>query len=187
MTMSINMKIFLICTASFLIGAGAMYGYFMLTPSTSTNEMSKKMPAPQDQMVALDGTQPAVDEMLVAESSGEMGIVSGTLGYPSEMIPAVSIYAFNSNDETQFFSVETSENDQTFSLDVPAGTYYLVAYPLGTPEMAGGYSQAVPCGLTVECTDHSLIPVTVAAGEIIDTIEIKDWYAEPGTFPVKPN
>lgn len=158
------------------------YGYFLMSP----NPLANKMPAPQEQMMTGDETVPTVDEMVVAEPGSEMAVLSGTLGYPSEMIPAVSIFAFNQDDQTQFFSVETSENDQSFTLDVPAGTYLLVAYPLNTPEMAGGYTQAVPCGLSVECTDHSLIPVTVGAGQIIDTIEIKDWYAEPGTFPAKP-
>lgn len=40
----------------------------------------------------------------------------------------------------------------------------------------GGFTAAVPCGLTVNCKDHSLIQIEVKNGESEDSIKISDWY-----------
>ncbi len=78
----------------------------------------------------------------------------------------------------------------------PRALYYAVAYPYsadtytapapGSPVLAGGYTNAVPCGLSVDCTDHSLIAITVIAGQTI-TVDPGDWYAPEGAFPPMPN
>jgi hypothetical protein len=44
----------------------------------------------------------------------------------------------------------------------------------------------VRCGMRVECTDHSLIALTVAPGQSWNDINIGDWYAPEGTFPPRP-
>ena len=84
--------------------------------------------------------------------------------------------------------VDTVMNQGTYSIELPQGTYYAVAYPYsadtytapapGSPNLAGGYTPAVPCGLTVDCTDHTLLP-TVSA-------DPGDWYAPEGSFPAMP-
>jgi len=51
--------------------------------------------------------------------------------------------------------------------------------------LGGSYSQAVPCGLSVDCTDHSLIPVTVNAGQDVTGIDVCDWYGPPPPAPPK--
>jgi hypothetical protein len=56
-------------------------------------------------------------------------------------------------------------------------------FPAG---LAGGYTQAVPCGLSVNCTDHSLIPVQVNNGVVTQNINPGDWYAPEGSFPSYP-
>jgi hypothetical protein len=64
----------------------------------------------------------------------------------------------------------------------------VLAYVVGaaTGALVGGYTPAVACGLTVACTDHSLIRVAVPAGETVRGVDIRDWYAPPGTFPPRP-
>jgi hypothetical protein len=63
----------------------------------------------------------------------------------------------------------------------------LVAYvPGDAPDWGGGYTAAVLCGLSVDCTDHGLLPVTVIAGQVTSGIDPTDWYAEPGAFPPNP-
>ena len=42
------------------------------------------------------------------------------------------------------------------------------------------------CGLKASCSDHTLIAVTVGAGETVRDIEVSDWYAPQGTFPPRP-
>jgi hypothetical protein len=138
-----------------------------------------------------------------AEASPEAplnGTIMGRLSYPSEFIPPMRVVAFSLTDGKAYF-VETAKNQPEYSLVVPEGTYYLVSYPhegiagntgqadsytLGGGPFAGGYTQMVPCGLAAGCDDHSLLPITVTAGQIASA-DPGDWYAPEGTFPPMPN
>lgn len=116
------------------------------------------------------------------------GSVSGQLSYPSEMIPALRLVLWNVEDGT-YLTMEVPQNTVDYRWDdVPAGHYQLVAYLRnGDPGgFAGGYSKAVPCGLSVNCTDHSLIVFEVRPGEASGGIDPADWYAPAGTFPADP-
>lgn len=115
------------------------------------------------------------------------GSIAGTLGFPSETIPPLTVYAIAVKDSSKYYFVTTAENQTQFTLDgLEAGDYFVVAYVQGAPSLAGAWSQFVPCGLSANCSDHSLIPVTVEAGKTTQGIEVKDWYAPPGTFPKQP-
>lgn len=72
--------------------------------------------------------------------------------------------------------------------DVPAGTYQVFAYvdPSGGPELAGGYTQAVPCGLKASCSDHSLLPVAVRPGQVVSGVDVSDWYGANTGIPPRP-
>lgn len=120
----------------------------------------------------------------------QTGSISGPLGYPSEVIPPLRVAAFDANSDNYYY-VETSYNQSSYEITgLPAGTYHVVAYTLGGGSfpggLAGGYTQAVPCGLTVDCTDHSLIPVEVAPGQDTPDINPTDWYFEGDSFPPMP-
>lgn len=113
------------------------------------------------------------------------GSISGRLSYPSEGIPPLRVVAFNISSG-QSYSVQTVQNQTTYRIDnLPPGSYYVVAYKLGGIG-AAGYSQAVLCGLSVNCTDHSLIAIQVIAGQETSNIDPGDWYAPPGSFPAAP-
>jgi hypothetical protein len=127
-------------------------------------------------------------------------IVTGSLSYPSEFIPPLRVVLFSLTDGKAYF-VHTAKDQAAYSLKVPAGTYYVVSYPyegtagetgiatsytLGGGSYAGGYTQMVPCGLAYGCDDHTLIPVTVEAGETV-SVDPGDWYAPEGSFPPMPN
>ena len=45
---------------------------------------------------------------------------------------------------------------------------------------------AVLCGLTVDCTDHTLIAANVTEGQTV-TINPADWYTPDGIELVMPN
>jgi len=118
------------------------------------------------------------------------GSLSGSLGYPSEVIPALRVVAFDA-DSDDFYFVETSYNQNSYQITgLPAGTYFVVAYTLGGGSfptgLAGGYTQAVPCGNNQDCTDHSLIPVEVAGGQDTPSVNPDDWYFEENAFPPMP-
>lgn len=123
------------------------------------------------------------------EGQPVMGTITGQLSYPSEFIPPIRVVAFRVEDDQTYF-IDTQMNEGTYVLPLPAGTYRVVAY-VGGPDadatsMAGGYSQAVLCGLTAECTDHSLINITVGQGSVTYGINPGDFYAPEGTFPAFP-
>ena len=128
------------------------------------------------------------------------GTITGKLSYPSEFLPPMRVGAFSLTDKKAYF-VDTAKGQGQFSLKVPVGTYYLVSYTyegvagntgqvdsytLGGGPFAGGYTQMVPCGLAVDCDDHTLLPIPVAGGQTANA-DPGDWYAPEGTFPPMPN
>lgn len=116
----------------------------------------------------------------------EMGSIAGSLSYPSEMIPAMTVVAYDANFPNVYFWVSTAQGSSTYQIDnVPANNfYYVVAYVDGG--LAGGYTNAVPCGLSADCTDHSLMAVLVSNGQVSYGADPTDWYAPQGDFPAKP-
>lgn len=117
------------------------------------------------------------------ESEGVPGVISGSLGYPSEQIPRLAIVFFNLDDGTWWW-IGTAVNQSSYQMTVPVGNYHVVAYAEGG--IAGGYTAAVPCGLSVACNDHSLLTVNVGSNARVNGIDVTDWYAPPGAFPQKP-
>jgi hypothetical protein len=113
------------------------------------------------------------------------GVITGNLSYPSEGIPPLKVVAFDAGSQAPVATVETEAGQSTYSLSVPIGAYYVVAYTLDG-QRAGGYTFAVLCGLRVECTDHTLMPVGVAPGYAPEDIDPADWYAPEGSFPPMP-
>ena len=117
-------------------------------------------------------------------------------------IPVPSIYASNGRlSPTCDAMTQVAVNQTKFHiLGLPASDYYVLASwqpaviaPGVSPPVpydghfGGAYTQAVLCGLVVACVDHSLIAVTVRAGQTTSGIEISDWYPPPGTFPDAPS
>lgn len=115
------------------------------------------------------------------------GAISGNLGYPSSYIPPLVIVATNANT-AQWYYIATAENTVAYTFtDLPPGEYTVIAYVAGeSTDYGGGYTMAVLCGLSVDCTDHSLIPVIVTSGQTTPGINLTDWYAPPGSFPPNP-
>lgn len=112
-----------------------------------------------------------------------VGSISGTLGYPSEYIPAMTIVAFNIDTNSWSF-VSSNEGDNSYLIEnLTPGNYQVVAY---YETLAGGYSVAVPCGLSVSCPDHSLITIIVSVAQTTSGIDPLDWYAPDATFPANP-
>ena len=117
--------------------------------------------------------------------SGNGGL-GGKLGYPSSGIPPMRIVAFRTNNLSEYYSITTVLNQGTYSMSLPPGQYYVVAYVIGGG-LAGGYTQAVPCGLTAACADHSLIAVRVSSMVVLNNeVNLLDWYAPEGTYPPNP-
>jgi len=111
-------------------------------------------------------------------------LLKGTLCYPSDYIPAMTIYLKEVNSDT-LFTLTTSIDQEEFEfVNVPSGEYYAYAYTIeeesidadGSKSRAGGgFTYAVLCGLSVDCLDHSLIVIKLS-GNTTETIQLCDWY-----------
>lgn len=113
------------------------------------------------------------------------GTIEGQICFPSNYIPEMVLYLENVNtQETTLMPI--SENQTDFSAPVPPGIYVAYAW-LPDLSRGGTYSQAVPCGLSVECKDHSLIEFEVTTGEITPGIKVCDWYGSQSDVPLPPN
>lgn len=120
------------------------------------------------------------------------GSIAGKLSFPGESVPPLRIVAFEvaeGQPTGYYYYIETQSGQNAYQIDeLPQATYWIIAYTLpgqGEP-MAGGYTQAVRCGLTANCSDHALIEVNVNAGQVIQGVDPTDWHAPPETFPNDP-
>ncbi|MCM2302932.1 MAG: hypothetical protein NDI80_09945 [Flavobacteriaceae bacterium] len=123
--------------------------------------------------------------ILLTSCGTTTGTVKGTLCYPSDYIPAMNVYLKN-NENGKTYSLLIKENQQTFKFKkILEGKYSAYAYTISeintdfnnqTSKASGGYTQAVPCGLTVNCNNHSLINFNVKKGKTTKAIQICDWY-----------
>jgi len=156
----------------------------LTAPTQSTQKVEEIV---QATFQALTAQAPSITS---TPSTPQTGRISGQLGYPSEVIPALRVVAFDVNSD-DFYYIETIYNQSTYEITgLPVGTYHVVAYTLGGGSFpagfAGGYTQAVPCGQTQECSDHSLIPVDVNPRQVTPDINPQDWVFEENSFPPMP-
>ncbi|MFN2137097.1 MAG: NBR1-Ig-like domain-containing protein [Candidatus Promineifilaceae bacterium] len=112
------------------------------------------------------------------------GVIKGSISYPANGNPAVDIY-FVRTDESERYSMRTERGWTEYANTVPTGSYYVFARVAGdTSDSGGGYTQAVICGLHANCADHELVVVEVEEGRATHNVDIADWYAPAGTFPL---
>lgn len=131
---------------------------------------------------------PSIPNLGVGGEGGEaeFGSIAGQLNYPSNFIPSLVVTAFAADGSGNYYYVITNENSTTYQIEnLPVGDYYIVAYVSGGGLQAG-YTQAVQCGLSAECTNHLLLLVPVKAGQVTNGVNPMDWYAPEGTFPAYP-
>jgi hypothetical protein len=159
--------------------------------AAGTPDAQQTLDAIQGTLVAEETANPISKTIVfttpqATETGAPSGSISGTLSYPSEYLPAQRVVAFNM-DSKEWFAIEV-DHDSSYVLDgLPPGSYYVVAYAIDTENAgAGGYTQAVSCGLSVNCKDHSLVSVSVKAGDMLQNINPTDWYAPAGSFPSDP-
>lgn len=137
----------------------------------------------QDQVPYPPGIQPPSGNN--DGGGGGFGSISGALSYPSNFIPSQTIVAWSVENPGTYYYVITAEGSGYYQIsNLPAGHYRVVAYVSGG--LAAGYTPAVPCGLSVSCTDHSLISVQVTGGQDTGGVNPQDWYAPDGSFPANP-
>lgn len=136
-------------------------------------------------------TQPTDPQPVVTDASSEIpteaqtGAVSGQVCYPSKSFPAMTAF-FQDTASGQVTELKIAENQASFTVDLPPGQYIAFAYLSSGAELGGSYSNAVPCGLSVDCTDHAPLPFEVKPGETTRGVDLCDWYA-PAAVPANPH
>ncbi|WP_210465384.1 hypothetical protein [Rufibacter roseolus] len=120
------------------------------------------------------------------EKGNKLGTIKGTLCYPGHYIPQMFVYIKNTTTK-KVYKTFIKENKKTFQFNkVPVGNYVAYAYTVektvtdsdgkNESKASGGYTKMVPCGLSVNCKDHTLIEFKVSATKAVSNIEICDWY-----------
>ena len=172
--------LFLPLTFTFLLTACLPVGQLQVEIETPvTGEQSLTEVVVTEESVLPTETPAATEEPAPALA----GTVTGTVCYPSEFIPAMHAYFRNANTG-ELTELAIAENQTAYRFELPAGTYEAFAY-LQSGELGGSYSQAVVCGLSVECVDHSLVAFDIQAGQTTEKIDLCDWYDQLA-LPVNP-
>ena len=134
------------------------------------------------------------------------GAITGQLGYPSDFIPPVTVYAVNVADKRIFFSVDTPRYPPAVIAPGPQamytitgivpGTYNVFAYrnddvsnDRGGPGLHSQFFQTcAPPPAPSSCNDHTLLPVLVNSGQTVAGVDVKDWYydALKTAYPPRP-
>ncbi|MFH1186532.1 MAG: hypothetical protein V1755_16090 [Chloroflexota bacterium] len=166
-------------------GCGPIPSSITINLADNTQGVEAIVQATIQAMTAQAGGQAAATPS-PAPSGDRMGSISGSPNYPSESLPAMHVTAFQVGTQNYRY-VSTNYGKQTFRIDdLAPGTYHVVAYTIGSQGfpagLVGGYTQAVPCGLSVNCNDHILIDISVAAGQAITGINPADWYLVDDAF-----
>jgi hypothetical protein len=112
---------------------------------------------------------------------------AGTGSISGQVLPGAGhVGAFQIGTDA-FYKLELPNGQLTYQIDnLPPGQYYVLAFTSAGGHAAPfpfAYSQYVVCGLTENCTDHGMIPVTVTAGQLTANINILDNYGIPDRNP----
>jgi len=110
--------------------------------------------------------------------------ISGRVCYPEGEIPPMTVYFEETETET-LVELAIPQGQESYEVKLAPGTY--IAYAWLTDFTRGGlYSHAVPCGLKEGCDDHSMLPFTLQEGDLLEDIDLCDWYAGPFNVPYPP-
>ncbi|MDZ7798791.1 MAG: hypothetical protein U5L76_04220 [Patescibacteria group bacterium] len=130
-----------------------------------------------------------ITEVTEINSEEHWGTITGSLGYPSDIIPDMGVCAESTDQNDLFCTYEIIENEDFtyglgYEIKVPPDSYYVFAHLIDetnknigyTDEDKAYYSKFVTCGMGLECTSHKPIKVTVERYETVTRIDPIDWY-----------
>jgi hypothetical protein len=124
----------------------------------------------------------------------KQGIITGAIRYPSEGHPAINVYAIRT-DQQKYQYVAVNANAGQYTMQVPAGDYYILADvpDVGMKAFEGWYSALGKCLIehnqdTGQCAGQPQSPqsVTVQGGQTVQGIDLTDWFPEGVTLPAVP-
>jgi hypothetical protein len=152
-------------------------------PATETVEVLPSATTPADTQVSTVTSSPT----LIPSPTSPVGEVSGRVCYRTRDIPAMTAF-FQEVDEKQTSELKVAAGQSDYRIDLAPGKYIAFAW-LEDYSLGGLYSEAVPCGMKIECKDHAAITFELRAGDKLEGIDICDWFAfnvpQPPDRPVE--
>jgi len=128
-------------------------------------------------------------EVVEVDTTDHWGAIRGSLGYPSEEIPALGICAVIVGGTEEYCTYEMLEDDDLtyglgYEIEVPPGDYNVYSYLVDSDSDTGGalddykayYSKFVTCGMDISCTSHKALKVSVERNTTENGIDPIDWY-----------
>lgn len=116
--------------------------------------------------------------LLAAPASA--GPVSGRLGTPTDVVPALTVYAWSLTG-ARLHSLTTEAGQTAYTLELPPGRYWLFTTPAdpGAPPLYGAHTEFSACAHArapgaAECQGHALRAVTVERRRV-DGVDLTDW------------
>ena len=120
-----------------------------------------------------------------------LGAINGRISYPSESIPVLALIAIRAEEPGIYRVLHTQRappGPTSYAMAaVEPGVYVVVAFVEGQGSaLEAAHTAAVRCGLGANCADHSVVRVTVRAGETVAGIDVTDWSSPVAAFPQRP-
>lgn len=157
------------------------------TPEAQPSESVAAAATPEAATAPAIASEQAVPPGAPANQAPDTATFRGRVSYPSEELPAMRVCALDRSDPGRAICTRTAVNQPHYELAVPAGTWWLLAWPQdsGTAGDPGLLSDASECLQTggVDCQDHALHDIEVAAGDVREGLDINDWYYDPQETP----
>jgi hypothetical protein len=123
------------------------------------------------------------------------GTIAGSVDFPADFLGSQLVYAINVKGVAAGgAAVETVPGQSQYLIrNLAPGTYHVFSAPRNYADAPAActawgaiYSSAVACGLSVGCTDHRPLAVTVKSGQTTSRIDPVDWYSTPGDGSFTP-
>ena len=166
----------LICIVVCVVGFG---GWYVNSQQDKDEDLTET--AQQDTLNSEEVGETIEDEKTDVES----GVITGTVSYPSDGIPALAVCALNTDTAESFCTKNI--NEKSYNLTVSPGNYFVYGHLLriiGYVSYApySTHSSEYPIG-GGECTNpENAFPkiVNVSSGVTVSDISISQWSLVPG-------
>lgn len=155
---------------------GAIYGAYYYGTKTSQVEVTPQVVQQVESSPAVNQVSPTTNQ------PPSTGTIEGSVSYPSEGIPTELKVCVYNLDTEKVLCEDNRITDSRFTYGqgyrvvVEPGEYHVYATLQGGSGYKAYYSEAVLCGLNVNCTNHNPIVVQVAANQLLTDIDPADWY-----------
>jgi hypothetical protein len=161
--------------------AAVALAIYLAVPAQAETAQPAPLPRLAPEVVSSNRGQPTVTAVQpqAPAQTVRRGIIEGSLGYPGEFVPPLKICAENLVNRIQYCTGVILEDAKYqhgvgYKLEVPSGHYRVFATDT---QKSAYFSQAVKCGLKINCQNHEPISVIVTAGQAIAGIDPIDWYS----------